>query len=165
MSVFDALSPIFLQSRTDRTFQVTPGWNIPLNSVIVSLVITVLLSLINIGSDVALNAIVSLTITSLMTSYIITISCLVIKRLRGQPLPPHRWSLGRFGLAVNLGALAFLLPLFVFAMFPLTAEVDVTTMNWSVVMYGGMLIFSTAYYWLGGRHSYIPPVALVKRDV
>ncbi|KAK2764533.1 hypothetical protein FQN54_009228 [Arachnomyces sp. PD_36] len=144
---------------------VTPGWNIPLNAVIVSLIITVLLSLINIGSDVALFAIVSLTITSLMTSYIITISCLVIKRLRGQPLPPHRWSLGKYGLAINIGALAFLIPLFVFAMFPLTAEVEPATMNWSVVMYGGMLIFSTAYYWLGGRHTYIPPVALVKRDL
>ena len=136
-----------------------------MNAVIVSLIITILLSLINIGSDVALLAIVSLTITSLMTSYMITIGCLVIKRLRGQPLPPRRWSLGRYGLAINIGALAFLLPIFIFAMFPLSAKVEPETMNWSVVMYGGMIIFSTAYYWLGGRHNYIPPVVLVKRDL
>jgi amino acid transporter len=136
-----------------------------LNAVLVSLAVTVLLSLINIGSTVALSAIVSLTITSLMSSYIISISCIVIKRLRGETLPRRRWSLGRFGLAVNIGALCFLLPMFVFSFFPLTTPVTPTIMNWSIVMYAGMIIFATAYYWLGGRHSFIPPVALVKREM
>ncbi|KAJ6127327.1 hypothetical protein N7523_002939 [Penicillium sp. IBT 18751x] len=129
---------------------VTPGWNIPLNSVMVSLAVTVLLSMINIGSQVALNAIISLTITSLMSAYIVSIGCVLLKRLRGESLPPHRWSLGRYGLAVNVGALCFLLPLFVFAFFPLSTPVTRETMNWSVAI---------------GRHRFIPPVALVKREV
>jgi amino acid transporter len=137
-----------------------------LNAVLVSLAVTILLSLINIGSTVALFAIVSLTITSLMTSYMITIGCLIIKRLRGQPLPPHRWSLGKYGLAINIGALVFVLPLFIFAMFPVTAEVELETMNWSSVMYSGVITLATVYYFLlGGRDNYIPPVALVKRDL
>jgi hypothetical protein len=41
-----------------------------------------------------------------------------------QPLPPHKWSLGRFGMAINIGALCFLLPVFVFAFFPLSAVVE-----------------------------------------
>ncbi|KAJ5216980.1 hypothetical protein N7468_009988 [Penicillium chermesinum] len=97
---------------------VTPGWNIPLNSVMVSLGVTTLLSMVNIGSEVALNAVISLTITSLMSAYIVSIGCVLLKRLRGEGLPPHRWSLGRFGMAVNIGALVFLLPVFVFAFFP-----------------------------------------------
>jgi amino acid transporter len=132
--------------------------------VLVSLAVTVLLSLINIGSTLALGAIVSLTITSLMSSYIISISCVLIKRVRGQSLPYRRWSLGRFGMAINIGALCFLFPMFVFSFFPLTTPVDPTTMNWSAVMYGGVIIFATAYYWLGGRNTFIPPVALVKRE-
>jgi amino acid transporter len=137
-----------------------------LNAVLVSLAVTILLSLINIGSTVALFAIVSLTITSLMTSYMITIGCLIIKRLRGQPLPPHRWTLGRYGLVVNIGALVFLIPLFIFAMFPVTAEVTPMTMNWSSVMYSGVITLATAYYFLlGGKDNYIPPVALVKREL
>ncbi|PLB48531.1 amino acid transporter [Aspergillus steynii IBT 23096] len=144
---------------------VTPGWNIPFNAVMVSFVVTALLSLINIGSTVALQAIVTLTISSLMSSYVITIGCLLLKRLRGHPLPPHRWTLGRFGMAVNIGALAFLLPVFVFAFFPLTATVDKETMNWCVVMYCGVIIIAVVYYLFRGRHHYIPPVALVKRDV
>lgn len=125
---------------------------------------TVLLSLINIGSQVALNAIISLTITSLLSAYIISISCVLLKRLRGQPLPHHRWSLGRFGMAVNIGALVFLLPIFVFAFFPLYTHVTLETMNWGVVMYAGVIGSASLYYWARGRHYFVPPVALVKRE-
>jgi amino acid transporter len=131
----------------------------------VSLAVTVLLSLINIGSTTALLAVVTLTIGAMMSSYIITIACVLLKRIRGQPLPPHKWSLGRFGMAINIGALCFLLPVFVFAFFPLTSTVEPDTMNWCVVMYGGILIIAVVYYALRGRHYYIPPVALVKREM
>jgi len=144
---------------------VTHGWNIPLNAVMVSLAVTVLLSLINIGSTVGLLAIISLALTSLMSSYIISISCVVIKRIRGEPLPQRRWSLGKFGLPINIASLIFLIPMFVFSFFPLVTPVDQTTMNWSIVMYVGVIGFATGYYWLYGRHKFIPPVALVKRDI
>lgn len=131
----------------------------------VSLAVTVLLSLINIGSTVGLLAIISLALTSLMSSYIISISCIVIKRLRGEPLPRRRWSLGKFGLPINIASLIFLMPLFVFSFFPLVTPVDTTTMNWSIVMYVAVIGFATGYYILYGRHKFIPPVALVKRDM
>ncbi|KAL3452446.1 amino acid/polyamine transporter I [Aspergillus insuetus] len=143
---------------------VTPGWNIPLNSVMVSLAVTILLSLINIGSSVALTAIVSLTITSLMSAYILSIGCILIKRFRGEPLPARRWSLGKFGMAINLASMAFLLPIFVFAFFPLTSTVDKTTMNWSVVMYVGLITLASLYYVVRGRHHFVAPVALIKRE-
>jgi len=149
---------------SDFFSDVTTGWNIPLNAVMVSLMVTILLSLINIGSTVALDAIVSLAIASLMSSYIISISCLLLKRIRGESLPPHRWTLGRWGMAINIGAICFLLPSFVFAFFPLTSTVTPTTMNWSIVMYSGVTLFSTAYYVFWGRHQYTPPVTFVKRE-
>lgn len=141
------------------------GWNIPLNAVLISLVVTSLLSLINIGSFAALNAILALTTVSLLTSYIIVISCLVLKRIRGQPLPPRRWSLGRWGLPINIIALCFLLPIYVFAFFPV-AVVGLTpdTMNWAIVIYVGIMGFATIYYFVHGHKVYLPPVALVKRE-
>lgn len=48
--------------------------------------------------------------------------------------------------------------------FPLTSTVTTSTMNWSAVMYVGVISFATAYYWLGGRHKFVAPVALVKRE-
>jgi amino acid transporter len=47
---------------------VRPGWDIPLNSILVSMCITALLSLINLGSTVAFNAIVSIGVVSLLSS-------------------------------------------------------------------------------------------------
>ncbi|KAK4964919.1 hypothetical protein LTR42_012336 [Elasticomyces elasticus] len=102
---------------------VSPGWNIPIRAVFVSVVISTLLSFINIGSYVALNAINSLGVVSLLVSYTVTITCLVWRRLAGAPLPPRKWSLGRFGLAVNLVALAFVLPVLFFAFWPLAKDV------------------------------------------
>ncbi|KAL4887126.1 amino acid/polyamine transporter I [Aspergillus karnatakaensis] len=143
---------------------VTPGWNIPLNSVLVSLFVTILLSLINIGSYEALTAVVSLTITSLMSAYILSIGCILLKRFRKEPLPYRRWSLGRFGMAINIASMAFLLPVFVFAFFPLTSTVTEQSMNWSVVMYVGLITLASLYYVLLGRHHFVAPVALVRRD-
>ncbi|TKA22255.1 hypothetical protein B0A54_18086 [Friedmanniomyces endolithicus] len=68
------------------------------------------------GSTVALNAITSLAGVSLLTSYIITISCLVWRRLYGSELPSRPWSLGRYGLPINIAALALLLPVWFFVL-------------------------------------------------
>lgn len=143
---------------------ITPGWNIPLNAVLVSLTVTSLLSLINIGSSAALNAILSLTTVSLLTSYIIVISTLILKRLRREPLPARRWNLGKWGLPINIAAVCYLLPIYVFAFFPAATPVEPSSMNWAIVIYAAILIFATLYYFVHGHKVYVPPVALVKRE-
>ena len=92
---------------------VSPKSNIPLNAVMLSLLVTSLLSLINIGSTVALIAIISLTVVSLLTSYIITIVVVLLRRVRGQSLPARRFNLGKAGMPVNIIALCYLGPIFV----------------------------------------------------
>ncbi|KAK4506414.1 hypothetical protein PRZ48_000144 [Zasmidium cellare] len=145
--------------------KVSPGYNIPLRAVLVSVVISSLLSLINIGSYVALNAINSLGVVSLLFSYNVTIGCMVWRRLFGAPLPQARWSLGKFGLAVNLVSLAFILPLTFFAFWPVTVNPTAAELNWSPVMFVGILSIAAVYYVVWGRHVYSGPVVLVKREV
>lgn len=140
-----------------------PGWDIPLNAIAVSFVITCLLSLINLGSTVAFNAILSLSVGALLTSYTISISCVALKRARGIELPPRRWTLGKAGLPLNIGAICFLLLMYVFTFFPIAkAGLAPETMNWSVAMYGGVVILSCIYYLVTARHHYTGPVAQVK---
>ena len=143
--------------------KVSPGWNIPLPAVTVSLTISALLSLINIGSSVALNAITSLGAVAVLISYYLTISVLVHRRLHGPALPMRRWSLGKWGIVINIAALIFLTPLIFFLTWPLVTPVTAATMNWSSVMLGGTLIVAMFYYVIKGRHEYIGPVAHVKR--
>ena len=140
-----------------------PGWNIPLNAVLLTFTITCLLSLINIGSTVAFNAIGSLALVAILGTYMISISIFILRRLRG-PLPPHRWSLGKMGIFINIGAVAWLLMVWVFCFFPVAIPVTVTTMNWNVVMFVGISVVGLGYWFAWGRKAYRPPVFLVARD-
>ena len=144
--------------------KVSPHWNVPVPGIIVSLTISALLSLINIGSSVALNAITSLGAVATLISYYLTIGCLIHRRLFGAPLPDRRWSLGKLGIAVNVGALVILTPLIFFLTWPLTTPVTAETMNWSSVMLVGVFVIATAYYVVKGRKEYVGPVVYVKRD-
>ncbi|KAK5080003.1 hypothetical protein LTS08_008914 [Lithohypha guttulata] len=143
--------------------QVSPGWNIPLPAVIVSLAISALLACINIGSSVALNAITSLGALATLFSYYLTISCIVHRRLAGPPLPHRVWSLGRFGLAINIGSLLFLTPLIFFITWPLVTPVTASTMNWSSVMLVGVFVVASIYYFVKGRKEYEGPVVWMSR--
>lgn len=129
----------------------------------VSLVITICLSMINIGSTVAFNAIASLGVASLLSSYIISFSCLILKRYRGESLPHARWSLGKHGMWINVVSVMFLLLLFVMSFFPLATPVDLTTMNWNVVIYCSAIIFAIGFYFIRGKNAYAGPVVLVKK--
>ncbi len=101
----------------------------------------------------------------MLNSYMISIGCILLKRLRGEPLPLRRWSLGRYGGVVNALAVCFILPVYVFMFFPAATPVVPSTMNWGIAIYGGMVLFATVYYVLLGRFRYVPPVALVKREI
>ena len=139
--------------------------DIPMNAISVTLAVTVILSLINIGSSAALNAFFTISTASLMTSYMLTIGCLIIWRLRGHELPPSRFTLGRWGLWINIASMCFLLPWFVFSFFPATVKPNAESMNWGCLMYGFIVLLSTAYYLIYGKHSYMPPSEEVKQVV
>ena len=66
----------------------------PLNAIYVCAAVSAILSAINFGSDVALNAILSVSNAALVFSYIISIGCIMLKRIRGEFLLPRRWDLG-----------------------------------------------------------------------
>ncbi len=136
-----------------------------MNAVLLTFTITTLLSLINIGSTVAFNAIGSLAVSAILGTYIISFIVLILRRLRGGPLPARRWTLGRYGVFVNIGAVLFLLVVWVFVFFPTQTPVTPSTMNWNVVMFGGTMIFAVVYYLIVGKKTYTPPVELVKRNL
>ena len=138
---------------------------IPVNAVLISLAVAILLSPINIGSTVALSALFTLGVGSSLTSYTISIGCLIRKRLCNEPLPSRAWSLGRYGLGINLASICFLAVLLVWSFFPPVTPVKPTTMNWGCLIFGVVVIFATVYYILIGKKVYTPPVGRVCRDL
>ncbi|KAF4232602.1 hypothetical protein CNMCM8980_004849 [Aspergillus fumigatiaffinis] len=141
--------------------KVNPTFMVPLNALCVSLAIVSLLSLVNIGSSVAFNAIMSLGTAALLSSYIVSITCVRIRRWRNQPLPPARWSMGRFTPFVDTVSILVLIVIWVFSFFPLTAHVNSTNMNWGVVIFGGVILLCLVYYQLRAKTVYKGPVTRI----
>jgi hypothetical protein len=129
-----------------------------------TLVATALLSLINIGSAIAFNIVIALGGLGIFTSNIIVISLMLRKRLLGEPLLPSKFDLGRAGIAVNTIALIYLSLAIVMICFPEVPNPSLVDMNWSSLMFGGLVIFAMIYYYFYGRHKYDGPVEYVKQQ-
>lgn len=139
--------------------------HVPVNATILTLACTVLLSLINLGSNAAFNAILSLQLSSLMASYAICITCIVIRKIRHpETLPRARWSLGRYGLTINIIAACYATFASFWTFWPNSTPVDAESFNWAPVIFVGVVIIAMVTYIVQGRFVYAGPVALVKRD-
>lgn len=142
-----------------------PDRHVPVNAVIVSSGISVLLSLIYIGSTVAFYAIVSLLTVALLQCYMFSIGSMLWRRIR-QPesLPPSAFSLGRFGIPVNLAGFLYAAWSFFWAFWPMYAKFDAKFFNWASVMFVGVIVISIVWYWVRARHVYQGPVVLTRRQ-
>lgn len=158
-------------------------WNIPFNAVYATSAIVAILSLIPIGSSLAFEILVSLSTQSLLSTYMISIGkfsmnrcgrpnvhsssanifpgCVLLKRIRGEHLPNARWGLGRLGLFVNGFGFFYCGFIIVLTCFPSTLPVDLSTANWSPLVWIATAVASMIYYWAYGQHLYTPPVYLV----
>lgn len=104
----------------------------------------------------------SLGCGALLTSYIISTTCVAIRRWRNQPLPPARWTMGKFTPYCDVISVFVLVFLMFFSFWPLAKDVDPTSMNWAVVIYGSVVLLASGYYIIGARHTYKGPVTRVK---
>ena len=142
---------------------VHPTKEIPVNAVIFSCLLNAALSLINLGSTAAFNAIISLQVVALMFTYSMSIGCVLYRRIwHLELLPFARWSLGHWGPLVNGIGLVFVLFAFFWSFWPNTTPITVESMNWCVVMFAGVAALALVMYFVRGRHVYIGPVELIE---
>ena len=137
--------------------------HVPVNALALTAIISCLLCVINVGSDTAFNAIISLQVVALMFSYTISIACVLYRRIaHPEMLPPARWSLGRWGVPINVISLAYACFAFFWSFWPPQTPVDAETMNWGVVMFFGVAFLCAISYLLQGRRIYKGPVSTVQ---
>ncbi|EON66108.1 hypothetical protein W97_05351 [Coniosporium apollinis CBS 100218] len=138
--------------------KIHPTWGVPVNCIMVTIAINIVLCLINLGSDVAFNIIISIQMVGFLATYIISIGCLLGKRLRGEPLPPARWSLGRWGLPINAIALCYSCFFIIFCFFPLETPVTADNMNYAIAIFAVVIAVSLGFWFVQGRKTYTAPV-------
>ncbi|KAK5135736.1 hypothetical protein LTR08_004722 [Meristemomyces frigidus] len=137
-------------------------WNVPFNSVYATSIVCLLLSLINLGSTVAFNTVVSVSVLGLLSTYMISIGCVLLKRIKGEPLPPARWSLGRCGIWINGFAFFYSAFIIVFSCFPSYLPVSTADANWAPLVWFAVIIISGVMYVFHGKRHYTAPVEFVE---
>lgn len=138
-------------------------WEIPLHTIIVTFAFVCIMSLVNLGSAAALNDVNSLGSGALLSSYLCSIGCITWRRISKSPLPDSKFRLGKFGLPMNMISLSFLLLFFVFAFFPSAPNPNAQSMNWAILIFGVVVVFSMVYYLLRARYRYVGPVEYVRK--
>ena len=139
------------------------------------MLISILLSLIVLGSSTAFNDLVGLTVTGLNSSYLIASGLLLYRRCTGGILPHHTglaskdsddaklvfgpWYIpGMYGIAVNVFACVYEIVLIFFCMWPSKLPVTADSMNYTALVTAAVMIFSMAYYYFWARRVYTGPV-------
>lgn len=149
----------------DRYFaHVDQKLHIPVRMVVLVTIPQMLLGFIYLGNSTAFNAILSMAILGMYTSYLIPI---VYFMVYGRPkLAQHEFGYFKMpkalGLGLNLVSCAWLMLVIVFATFPTFMPVTAQNMNYSIVVMGGWLVLGGIYYMVRGRKKFEVPV--VDRD-
>jgi amino acid transporter len=118
----------------------------------------VLLLLINIGSSTALNALLALSNISIYISYLIPITLIFLKRLRKEHINFGPWTLGRWGMAVNLYAIVFGVFVCIFVPFPPIIPVTAENMNYCAPVFLGLIVLLGLDWTFRGKISYAGPL-------
>lgn len=100
----------------------------------------------------------SLSLIGHYTSYVLPIFLLIIRRFDKKEIPWGPWTLGKWGLFINLISAIFSLVLIVFMLFPPYQPVNVENMNYAGLIFGAVLIMSTVLWFAYGRKIYRGPV-------
>lgn len=143
-----------------HTFQVDQRTHLPLYAIGITTIINLLLALINIGSSVGFDAFISLAVASYYSSFILSASVMLNKRLTtpNSDLPWGPFRLGRAGVPVTVVAIAYSVLGAFFSMWPTAVKPSAESMNYCVVVFGGVMVFSLLFWIVYGRKHYTGPV-------
>ncbi|KAL2852087.1 amino acid transporter [Aspergillus pseudoustus] len=121
--------------------------------------VVVLLSFIPVASTAAFNAILSLSTLGLYTSYLFPLGFLVGKRVFGAPgdVPKGQFSMGRWGLVVNMVAILVAMYFSLFLPFPPTVPITMENMNYAGPVLGLVMLFACVDWVLRGRYRWTGP--------
>ncbi|KAH8894554.1 amino acid transporter [Thozetella sp. PMI_491] len=152
--------------------KLTKRTSLPVIAVLATLSITMLLSLIVLGSSIALADLISMAIAALYSSYLIVCLLLLWRRCSGaiQPYAPGvhlgvgqlawgPWKLPEpLGVANNILACLWCVLLLFWSFWPQATPTSPQAMNWSVLVVGCVTVFSVIWYVLRARKYFKGPI-------
>jgi choline transport protein len=149
-----------------RFLSVLTEWNkTPTRAILVNYIVTCLLSLVNIGSTVAFNGLLSLATIGIYSSYALPILVFAIRHhSKTNPIRFGPWRMPKIlGMIANWAALAFCIFLVLFLPFPPVLPVTAVNMNWASVVFIGVMGFAVGNWFFRGKGRFVGPVTEVER--
>lgn len=123
----------------------------------------------------AFNNVISLTVSGLYSSYLVCCALFLWRRCTGgigrsSQDPPGKIGLhwGPFriqaslGIAVNVVACVFMVIVIFFSFWPPATPTTAVLMNYSVLVFGTVILFSVAYYLMVAHKTYVGPLVEVE---
>ncbi|CAK4034326.1 amino acid permease [Lecanosticta acicola] len=110
---------------------------VPARAVLFSSMLVVLLSLVNIGSTVAMQVFISLSTIAMYLSYFIAILMMFLRRLSSSSSPSPQlgpWTMGKLGMPVNIFALVYTAYIIIWLPFPTTIPITGANFNYASPM-------------------------------
>ena len=144
--------------------------------------ISALLALIGIGSSLAFNDIISISVVGLYASYLVATTLLLWRRVTGAIRPASEFfnestivnapdstlTWGPFkmpriiGALVNCVAIAYMTIIFLFAFWLPALPVEPATMNYACLVFGATVLLGIAWYMVYARKVYKGPVVEIE---
>ncbi|KAF3931160.1 hypothetical protein ABW19_dt0200250 [Dactylella cylindrospora] len=133
--------------------------NVPLNGLLLSSTICCLLGLIYFGSTAAFQSFVGVATICLSTSYGFPI---LVNILNSRQAVKHSsFSLGRFGFAINVATVSWIVLSVVLFCMPVAIPVTAAGMNYASVVFMGFATISVIWYVVRGRKTFSGPEEVV----
>ncbi|KAI0131823.1 putative choline and nitrogen mustard permease [Xylariales sp. AK1849] len=133
---------------------------LPVNAIMTSFILVLVIGTVWLGSSTALNAILGAGIVMCYLSYILVIGSLLY-RGRNVAFPTKRFfNLGRAGILLNGISIVWMPFITTWLCFPSYVPVTSSTMNYASVVIGGVFIVACVNWFAFSRKRYKVPVAM-----
>ncbi|KAF8173700.1 amino acid/polyamine transporter I [Pholiota molesta] len=145
-------------------YKINPHTGTPVVSVLFCATFAMLLGLLAFAGSAAIGAIFTMGIVCIYIAYCIPIAA---RHLGGQEFLPGPFYLGKLSPLVSFTAVGFMCMMIVVLLFPTNVAPTANSMNYTVVVVGGILSLSGTYYFLpiiGGRHWFTGPLRTIDVD-
>lgn len=138
---------------SDYLTHVDTYWKLPARALWAQGVIVSLVGVLYFFTDLAVQAVVSVSTIALTISYALPIFAVVVFGMSDIPL--GTFSLGRLRPFINWVGLIYCSVTTVFFFFPSVPSPTVVTMNWAIAVFGAMLIVAVGFWFTKGKRTYL----------
>ena len=136
--------------------RISPTWDNPVRANIFCACFTTCIGCIYVGSTTAFNAFVGSFVVLTTVSYGISIAAHMSTRRKS--VIPGPFHLGKFGWAINIISLLYIIMSDILFCFPFVKPVTAQNMNYVCVIVGGFSTFITFWWFVSARKNYEGPV-------